>query len=336
MLKGSLKGYLYVTGAATLWGVAGVAVRFMFVAKNADPVTLVQFRMTLTFLIIGAVLACTKPGLLRVRPADLPFLAVYGTAGLAACQVAYYWAIHETNVAVAIFLEFLAPVFTALYEILVLRHRPGKATFVVLGVALTGSLLLVLGRGGGLSTSPAGLAAGLLSALALAFYSLAGRRGVARYNPWTLLFWGTAAGSLMWGIVQPPWVVLARPWTAGDWAFFFYLAIFSSTIPFGLYLTGLRFIGPTSAILTAALEPVWATFLAAVVLGEGLAPAQAMGCVFILAAVTALQVVPGAALMEPPRPGGGDLLPLPAGRFQGRAPHSPPGSPRPDPGRGRA
>ncbi len=297
----------------------------MFVAHNADPVTLVQFRMTLTCLITGAAILCAKPRLFRVRLADLPVLAAYGVLGLTVVQSAFYWTIRETSVAVAMFLEFLAPAFTALYEILALGHRPGKATFLVLGLALCGSLLLLLGRGGALAATPVGIATGLLSALALAFHSLVARKYVARYSPWTVLFWGMTAASLLWAIIQPPWVVLARPWTAGDWAFFLYLGIFSSTIPFGLYIMSLRFVGPTTAILAATLEPVWATFLAAVALGESVTPAQSAGCVLILAAITALQLVPGAALVQP----GGPDRPEPAA--EATAPASPPASGRPRP-----
>ena len=288
--------------------------KFIFTSRDIDPITLVQFRMTLTCLIVGLGLAVTRPGLLRVKVADLPFLAAYGVFGLVGTQTTYYFAIRESTIAVAIFLEFLAPILTAVYEIRVYKRRPGKATFAVLAVALVGSFLLVRGPGGGLATTPAGLVFGLASAFALAFYSLAGRVGLTKYGPWTLLFWGMAAGSLLWAVVQPPWVVLARHWTGADWGFFLYLAVFSSAIPFGLFLTGLRQVGATSAVLTATLEPVWATFLAALFLRETLAPLQVAGCVFILGAIVALQVVPGAALedrspgaaLEDRRPDGGD------------------------------
>jgi drug/metabolite transporter (DMT)-like permease len=295
-----MKGYLWVTCAALLWGTSGVAVRFFLNTTSHDPGTLVQFRLTLAFILTGLALACARPGLLKVKAADLPFFFLYGTAGISGSQFSYYVAIRESGVAVAIFVQYLAPVITALYEILVLKRRPGRATFLVLGLALGGSLLLLLGRvGGGLATTPIGLIALPVSVLALAFYSLAGSYSVKKHDPWTLIFWGMGGGSLLWLFLRPPWVSLAQSFTAGDWLFFLYLAVFSGALPFGLFLMGLRHIGTTSAVITAMAEPVWASLLAFAILGEGLSFVQVGGCLTILAAIVTLHVVPGTALREP-------------------------------------
>lgn len=296
-----VKGYLAVTASATLWGLAAVAVKFMFVNHEADPVVLSQFRLTLTAVGVGLVLALVRPALLRVRRSDLPFLALYGTAGFAGVQIFYYLAIQAGNVAVAIFLQFLAPVFTALYEVTVLGRRPGPVTYGVLVLAIGGSAFLVFGRdGGGMAISPLGLLAGLVAAVFLAFYGLAGRYGVRRFNSWTLLFWGMCFGSLLWAVVRPPWVVWAQPPSAMDWAFYAYLAVFATALPFGLFLWGLRHIGATSAIIVGTLEPVWATVLSHLFLHDRLSLLQLLGALLILTAVIALQVVPGAALEDAP------------------------------------
>lgn len=299
-LKETRKGYLLAALAATLWGTAGVTVKFMFVSMDVDPITLAQLRVSLSSLIGGAALALLRPKSLRIRLSDLPFLGFYGAICLTSTQITYYWAIHEASVAVAIFLQFLAPILTAVYEVLVLGRRPGKMTGPVLAAAVGGSLLLVLGRGGGLAASPLGIVAGLASAVALGLYTLVGRHGVDRYDPWTLVFWGSVASALFWAFVRPPWALLAHPWTAADWGFFLYLAVVATLIPFGLFLTGLRYIGATSAIVTGTLEPVWATILAGIALRERVGPAQAAGCLLILAAIIALQLAPGAAITDRP------------------------------------
>ncbi len=314
-----------VLASAVLWGTSGVVAKHVMASPSHDPATLVQFRVTLGFLLIGACLAVTNRRLFRVRMADLPFLALYGTAGLTASQFTYYFAISQTSVAVAIFIQYLAPVLTTAYEVFVLGRRPGPATYLVLGLALGGSLLLLLGQaGGGLATTTVGLLAALASTAAFAFATVAGSLGVKRYDPWTLLFWGMGAGSLFWAVLRPPWVVLARPWTVADWGVFLYLAVAAGALPFGLFVSGLRFIGATSAIITATFEPVWAGFLAFLVLGEALSPLQVAGCVFILGAIVVLQAVPGAALEErkPASPGEPSRPP----------PHSPGQRQRPSPG----
>ncbi|RJQ06493.1 MAG: hypothetical protein C4551_08105 [Bacillota bacterium] len=282
-----------------MWAAAGVAVRFIFLSRDIDPLTLVQMRVTLTALLLGGTLAF-RPSLLRIGLRDLPFLGAYGLFGLAMCTSLYYVAIREANVAVAVFLQFLAPIYSALYDTVVEKRRPSLTTCLVLLVALGGLALLVLGRDAGLVLSPLGIAAGLGSGVAFAFYAVAGRRGVARYGPWTLLFWGMAIAALAGTVIQPPWSLLARPWEVSDWAFFLYLALFSSAIPFALFLTGLKYVRSTPAMITGALEPVWATLMAAALLGESLTVPQYAGCALILSAVVALQVASGTAPRRKP------------------------------------
>ena len=298
-----MQGFLFVFAAATFWGVAGVIVKFLYRSRDIDPVTLTQLRVTLCFLCGGLFLAVLKPRLLRIRLADLPFVALYGLVGITSTQITYYCAIHESSVSVAIFLQFCAPILTCLYEILFQHRRPGRFTFPVLALAIGGALLLLFGRGGRPAAPAAGIAWGVASAFALATYTLIGRSAVRRLNPWTLLFWSTGISSLFWAVVHPVRLVLATPWTPVDWGFFLYLAVFTTFVPFGLYLTGLKSIGATTAIVTGGLEPVWATVLAGLVLGEGLAVGQILGCLAILTAVVSLQVLPGAAITDA-RPAG--------------------------------
>lgn len=295
----ALKGFLLVISAATFWGVAGVTVKFLFVSRNLDPVALAQVRVTLCFLTSLVVLGLARPRLLRIKAGELPFLAFYGLCGITATQITYYLAIHESNVAVAIFLQFLAPILTSIYEVVILRRRPGRFTALVLALAVGGAVLLVLG-GGAVSATRLGITWGLISAVALAAYTLIGREGVRRMDPWTLLVGATGMSALFWAIVHPVWLLPFGSWNLVDWGFFLYLAVFTTFLPFGLYLTGLRYIGATSAIVAATLEPVWATVLAGLFLGEGLAFVQVAGCLSILTAIVSLQALPGAAIVDGP------------------------------------
>ncbi len=289
-----LKGYLTTAAAAALWGLGGVVARHLLLGGSVDPVTLAQVRMTLTFAFVGTVAAVFRPELLRVRRTDLPLIVLYGTGGLALAQAAYYWTIHETNVSTAVFLQYLAPLFTAAYEILVQGRKPRPAAYGVLAIAVAGALLLLLGRtGGNAASSWVGAMAGLLSALGMACHTVTGRYCTLRANPWTVLLWGSAAGSFVWTLIRPPWVILSGPWTGNDWLLLLFLAVVAGALPFGLYLTGLRRVGPTSAALTATLEPVCASLWAFLLLGEKSGGTQLMGCLLILAAATLPHVLPG-------------------------------------------
>lgn len=290
------RGYLSVTLAATLWGVAGALSKYLFASKAVPPFLLVQVRMGLSALLLALALGVLAPSLLRVRRADLPFFAIWGVVGMAAVQFSYLLAISETNVATAIFLQYLAPILTALYTWLFERQKPGRMLLICLTLAMAGSLLLIFGGTARLLVSPLGLAAGLASALTLAFYTVYGARGVGRLSPWTLLCYGLGAGTLFWIAIDLGLFAFGRPvpgaallTDTGLWGFFAYIAVLATIVPFGLYLTGLKSVSPTQATITGMLEPVVGGLAAYLALHESLRAVQVVGGGLIVLAVILLQ-----------------------------------------------
>lgn len=297
-MPGHLRGYLSVTGAAVLWGIAGTLSKYLFASKSVEPFLLVQVRMGLSFLVLLLALALVTPQALRIGRSDLRFLAIWGVLGMAAVQFTYLFTISETNVATAIFLQYLAPVLTALWSWLFAGQRLDSALLGALGLAMAGSYLLVFGTTAQLLVSPLGLLSGLGSAVALAFYTIYGAKRVGRLSPWVLLCYGLGLGSLFWLAVD------AGLWAAGHppfslapladgtmWLFFGYIATLATIVPFGLYLTGLRWISPTHATLTGMLEPVMGGLAAFLFLGEKLQPVQVVGGGLIVGAVVLLQAL---------------------------------------------
>lgn len=296
-MSGTARGYLSITLAATLWGIAGAAAKYLFVSNDVPPFFLVQVRMGLSFLLLAAALGLFAPHLLRVGREKLPFLAVWGVLGMAAVQFTYLLTISETNVATAIFLQYLAPILTALYAWLFDRQRLGILLVACLGLAMSGSFLLIFGGTAQLLVSPLGLASGLASAVAMSFYTIYGAKGVGQQvSPWTLLCYGLGFGTLLWIIVDLAMVLGGRPVPGAElltvpamWGFFGYIAILATIVPFGLYLSGLRWVTPTQATITGMLEPVMGGLIAYLVLSESLRPAQLAGGGLIIAAVILLQ-----------------------------------------------
>lgn len=296
------RGYISITMAATLWGVAGAAAKYLFASKAVPPFLLVQVRMGLSFLILAAVLAVAAPQLLKVRRENLPFFAIWGVLGMAAIQYTYLLAISETNVATAIFLQYLAPIFTALYAFGFEGQKLGTRLLTCLGLAMAGSFLLIFGGTARLLVSPTGLIAGISSAVFLSFYTIYGAKGVGKLSPWTLLCYGLGAGTLFYLLADIvilgtghaiPGVAMAAD--RSMWPFFLYIATLATIVPFGLYLSGLRSVNPTQATITGMLEPVIGGLAAYFALGESLRPVQVGGGVLIVLAVILLQIKRGEA-----------------------------------------
>ncbi len=272
------RAILAVLGAASLWGISGVVARSLF-NRSVDPAHLVQFRM----LVGGAALlpVALWSGGARVPWRLWPLLGGYA-AWLTTVQFTYFKAVQLAGVAVAIFLQYTAPLLVAAWEAGRSRRWPSRPVSLALLAATAGSGLLVL-PGGALHLPPAGFAFGLASAAGMAGGTVVAgalrRRGVGA-TP--LIAWGLLAGSFAFWPLRTPWVALQ---TVPDWPYFVYIAIFATAVPFALYVSALRALSGSVTILLAMLEPVLAAALAWVALGEGLSAVQLAGGALILGGV---------------------------------------------------
>lgn len=307
-----MRGYLLIAGATVFWALSGTLAKFVFVNRSIPPLVLVEFRLLGSFVLLAALLAALNPAELRqalglvFRRTDARYFLIYGTAGMAMVQLSYFLAISEGSVATAIFLQYLAPVLTAIYFGLLRRKRLEGNVKLSLLLAVCGSGLLLLGSGTGLATSTLGLFAGLASAGFLSFYTIYGARGVSAYGPRILLLGALGVGSVAVMPFFPPWRVAGLGWAAADWLFIAYLAVFGTLIPFMMFLAGLRTVAPVQATLTAMLEPVLATAFAWVLLGEALRLPQLAGGALIITAVAWLQISRAKALNQRDRDSRGE------------------------------
>lgn len=295
-MSSTSRGYLAVASAAALWGVSGVVAKALFNAR-IEPQTLIEIRLTGAFVVLLAVLLVLRRNLTVARQ-QIPALALLG-AVLATVQFSYYLTISLTDVATAIFLQYLGPVFVVLYAWLLEGEALTAARAVAVAVAILGSYLLVV-QAGGLRVGPLGLASGLASAVLFGAYTILTRRRVAQLESWIALLHSFGWAALWWSVlVVRPWEAWGRPYPPEAWLLFAYLAVFSAVLPFGLLYYSLRFISPARASLTSMLEPPVAAAVAWVALGEALGARQITGGAFIVLAVGYLGVSGAREAAEP-------------------------------------
>lgn len=283
------KGFFFVVSAAFLWGLSGNVAKYLF-NRQINPLDVVQMRLFLSFVFLLLCLAFVRRSLILVKRQHIPYMVIFGTFGVTAVQSTYLLVISKTNVATAIFLQYLAPVLVFGYGLLCKQEKLALPNGLALFFSVLGGFLMVKGNpGAGLAVSIPGLAAGLSSAAAFAFYTLYGKKGLTTYSPWTLLLYGFAMGSVIFSFYRVPWVTLLQyDWK--EWFFFVYIAVFASILPFGFYFKGLNYLSPVKANLTSTLEPVIAGILAYLLLGEILSPWQVLGCGLILTGVILIQL----------------------------------------------
>jgi drug/metabolite transporter (DMT)-like permease len=268
-----------------------------------DPLILSQTRTSFSLLVLLPALVGRR-GWQRIQlpVSDLIQCLVLGMLGVAASNYFYYVAIQRTSVAIAIILQYTAPVWVLLYVVVRRQQKLSIQKVAAVAVAVAG-IALTIGLLGSHSSSPLrldsyGLSAAMLASFSFAFYNVGGHRILARYDRWRVLTWTLTSASVFWLIVNPPWKVAASHYAPSQWGFLFVFSMISVLGSFSLYFLGLQHLEPTRAIIASCLEPVFSILLAAALLGEGVRPIQTLGIVLVLSAIVIVQL-PGKGEANP-------------------------------------
>jgi DME family drug/metabolite transporter len=262
--------------------------------RPIDPLILSQTRTTFSLLVLLPILVVSQ-GWQRIKlPArDLANCFLLGTLGVAVSNYCYYVAIQRTNVAIAIIVQYTAPVWVLLCVVARGQQKlsPQKVIAVALAVAGIALAIGIVGtkEGRAVHLDRWGLFAALLASFSFAFYNVGGHSILARYDRWRVLVWTLAAAAAFWLVVNPPWKVIAAHYAPAQWLFLFVFSMISVLGAFSFYFLGLQYLEPTRAIIASCLEPVFSIILAAVLLGEVLRPIQTLGIIFVLAAIVIVQ-----------------------------------------------
>jgi drug/metabolite transporter (DMT)-like permease len=228
---------------------------------------------------------------------ELLFLVLFGVTGVAFVQWLYFVAIERLPVGIALLIQFIGPLFVALFARFVYHERIRRRIWVALVLCISG-LAVVVELWSGLAFDTVGITAALAAAVALAAYILMAEHERKRRDPVSLSFYGFLFAALFWAVVQPLWQF---PWeTLGDtvslqgnldehsapvWVLIGFVVVVGTMITFSLLTGSLKHITATRASIVATLEPVIATAVAWLWLDESFGAAQIVGGVVVLAGI---------------------------------------------------
>ncbi|MDI3299302.1 MAG: EamA family transporter [Bacillota bacterium] len=303
-MNGRAAGLSMALGAGVLWGLSGTVAQLLMQKGGLGPAWLVAFRMATAGPLLLAAVAAGALGRSRPsRPAvaalllapwrerrDRWRLVVFALLGFVVVQGTYLAAIDAGNAATATFLQYLAPGMVSVWQAWTERRLPSPRSLTALALGVGGTFLLATGGGGALALSPAALAWGLLSAAALAFYTVYPAPLLARYGAPLVTGWAMVVGA----VALAPWVLPAgTAWHAssvpgagwGMGGFLAFVAVGGTLVPFTLYTGSLRRLLPAETSLVASVEPLAAALAAGLWLGVRLSPLQQLGAAGVMAMV---------------------------------------------------
>jgi drug/metabolite transporter (DMT)-like permease len=291
-------GYLLYLGAALLFAINGTVAKTLLLG-GIEASDLSQLRATVAFLLLFAFIALTRRRALRLHLRELPMLVVYGVLGIAMTQFLYFAAIERMPIGITLLIEFTSPLLIAVWFRVAWKHPTRPIVWIALVTALVG-LAIVAEIWQGLQLDPVGVAFAVGAAFALVVYYVSADIQVQRpdaRDPVSLTMWGMGAAALFWAIVQPPWGFPAGA-LAGSLHLFgaggpevpavglaTWMVVLGTVVPFSLVVVSMQHLRASQASAVGMTEPILATAIAWIVLGEALSPVQVLGAAIVLGSV---------------------------------------------------
>jgi len=282
-------GYLLAVMAAVLWATLGVLGKFLY-GYDADPLTVVTIRAIIAFVTLAAILAVVNRRLLRIRRRDILFFALYGLVGVTLNYAFYFYALNATSVTTAVILLYTYPALVALLATVFLKERLDWVKGLVLVLTFAGCFLVAQGYDStALQLNLKGVLFGLGAGVTAAIYSLFGKKALQKYDSWTTVCYAFGFGALFLLILRPPQTILSvnYPWQA--WLAILAIAWFPTLLAYALFMMAMKYIEAGKASITATLEPVVASLLAYLFLGETIEWPQLVGVGLVLSGIVGLQ-----------------------------------------------
>lgn len=290
---------------ARLHGLLGVmlliwAANFVFAklaVRDAPPLVVACIRTVLSGMVMLPVYRLARPGadpaLRRWTRRDLPRLAVVGVLGIVANQFAFVAALTYTSVAHGAVVGATAPVLVLLGAAALGHERLSRRRLAGMIAAAAGVAFLQLARapgGGGASAFGDLLMLGnaaLFAAFSLFGKSLTAEVGTLAVN--AIAYWGGALLSLpfaVWGLWD-----LGGPGRIGAaaWVGIVYMSIAPSVVGYLIYSHALRYLPASRVASVTYLQPILATLLAVLLLGERPGLTYLVGAAIILGGVWLVQ-----------------------------------------------
>lgn len=279
-----------LVASCVLWGTTGTAASFF--PDAVSPIAVGASTMTLGGALLFAVSSRAALAVIRDR-AVRPWL-ITAALGMVAYPLSFYASMDLAGVAIGNVISLgSGPVFAALLEWRVSRSRLTGRWMLSAGIAITGMALLVAGGHGDDSPVdaagiPAGVALGLLAGAGYAVFTFASglviRRGHTGRGTMGAAF-GLAAIPLAVVLLVVGAPLLATPASIGIAV---YLAVGPMFVAYLLFAVGVRALASSTVTVITLLEPLVATLLAVLIVGERLEALGWMGLGMILVGVAVL------------------------------------------------
>ena len=259
-MKNRWLGIFMVVTSAVLWGISGTVSQYLFSVSSISVACVVSIRMFTAgvLLILISIYKGHKKkvtGIFKDRNSRINII-IYAIFGMMGVQFTYFTAIATSNAAIATLLQYLAPVILIIFYIIKLKQKITFSEISALFLALTGTfLLLTNGNTKTLTISYEALFWGILSAFALAFYTVYVKK-LLKWPSSVIIGWSMIIGGIILAFFVPDWNVLNELKKPEVILSMLFIILLGTLVPFYFFIESLRYINPKEASLLSCSEPL--------------------------------------------------------------------------------
>jgi drug/metabolite transporter (DMT)-like permease len=282
-------GLLMIIGGATLWGLTGPMIQWLFRHSQLSSSDYLVVRLILAGLLILSFLYFTRHNIFSIwkSPKHFVQLIIFAILGMLGAQYVFVETVRISNAVTATLFQFLGPVLITFYVAIQSKRLPTKMQLFAVIAALLGTYFLITnGSFQNIIFSNKAVLFGILTAIGFAFYTLHPTSLIKQWGTNVIVGWGMLLGGIVLYFLNQPFrfTYIAQSLTIGTFSMLV-LIIMSGSISFILYIGSLKYLSPTETSILSSIEPLVAAIVSIVWLKESFGAYQLLGGICIVMAV---------------------------------------------------
>ncbi|WP_336878530.1 DMT family transporter [Staphylococcus nepalensis] len=286
-------GIILAVVGASFWGLGGTVSDFLFQQRDID----INWYVTARLLISGIVLLAIykirnkKSSIFSIfkNRHHIFQLLIFSIFGMLLVQYAYMASINYGNAAIATLLQYIAPVYIIIWYVIRRKERFQAFDFIAIMLTLSGTfLLLTNGSFSALVVPMPSTVWGIISGLALAFYTLYATRLLTTFPSILVVGWAMLISGIMMNFKAPVWQFEWSALTVSTSLYLTFGIIAGTAIAFFFFVNSLNYLTAKETTLFGTIEPVMAIVASAVWLHVTFQIFQLFGILLIITLILAL------------------------------------------------
>lgn len=282
-MKNKKLSVLFVLIAGCLWGTTGTFTRPLS-ALGIDGIKLTFMRSLISVFALFLIILFKDKKLFKINLKDIFVFIGSGILSFLFFSICYMYSIKLNSMSAASVLLYTAPVFIAIISVPLFKQKITLKTSCAIILTVLGCTFSALE--GNFKMSKIGLLLGLLSGLGYALYSIFGRLAEQKgYSTLTITFYTFVFASLGGIFMTDIKATATSLFSAETLILTVVCAIVTTVLPYLFYTEGLSGLTPSTASVTASIEPISASVFGLLVFGEKISFLGILGIVLIVGAI---------------------------------------------------